>query len=141
MANRPEVRDETKDERRNETYRNVMKDPLENYPIYVKSMEFYDKMWDDTDILRKDPGGIEIMRQLVRSAGSVCANIQEGYGRGSTKEFLYFLRESRGSARGTKGWNRRSKRLLKPELLKERISEMDEMIALLASMINTMEKS
>jgi len=124
---------------RNKLGEESMKDPLENYPVYVKSMEFYNKMWDDTEILRKDPRGIEIMRQLVRSAGSVCANFEEGYGRGTTKQFLYFLRVSRGSARETKGWYRRSKRLLQANLLKDRINEMDEIIALLASMINTME--
>ncbi len=80
-----------------------MNDPLENYPVYTKSIEFFDCMWDYTEILMKDIRGREITKQLVRSSESISANIEEGYGRGSTKEFLYFLRVSRGSVREIKG--------------------------------------
>ncbi|MCK5561186.1 MAG: four helix bundle protein, partial [Thermoplasmata archaeon] len=82
----------------------------------------------------------EIAKQLVRSAGSIPANIEEGYGRGLGKEFAYFLRISRGSARETKGWYNRAKKLLDPSLLNERMKEIDEVISLLVSMINTLEK-
>jgi four helix bundle protein len=110
-----------------------MKDPLENYPLYIKAMELFDKVCGDTDILIKDIRGREIAKQLVRSSGSICANIEEGYGRGSTKEFTHFLRISRGSARETRGWYRRSKFLLEKNTISERIKEIDEIIALLVS--------
>jgi four helix bundle protein len=86
-----------------------------------------------------DDRGKEIARQLIRSAGSIPANIEEGYGRGLGKEFAYFLRISRGSARETKGWYKRSKRLLDPDIVYERMNEIDEVISLLVSMINTLE--
>ncbi|MCX6357147.1 MAG: four helix bundle protein [Candidatus Aureabacteria bacterium] len=45
-----------------------------------------------------------ICYQLLRSAGSIGANIAEGYGRGTPGEFEQFLRYSRGSAAETDNW-------------------------------------
>lgn len=117
-----------------------MRDNLENYVVYAKSNILFDKVFDDTDEIMFDVRGKELARQLVKSAGSISANIEEGYGRGYGKEFAYFLRISRGSARETKGWYNRAKKLLDPDLIDERMKEIDEVISLLVSMINTLEK-
>lgn len=110
-------------------------DPLENYPVYVKSLELFDLVVDDTDILIKDIRGREIARQLIRSAGSISANFEEGFGRGSQKEFSHYLRISRGSARETKGWYRRSKKFLPEGLIASRIDLINEIIAISTSMV------
>ena len=42
--------------------------------------------------------------QLLDAAGSISANIAEGYGRGGPKEFEQFLRYSRGSMAEVENW-------------------------------------
>ncbi|MEA3339320.1 MAG: four helix bundle protein [Chloroflexota bacterium] len=81
-----------------------------------------------------DLRGKAIAQQIVRSAGSVSANIEEGYGRGiGTKSYLYFLRVSIGSTRETKGWYFRGRHLLSTEVLEHRLELLDEIISLLAT--------
>ena len=72
-------------------------------------MELWDECWGDTNILLKDIRGKEIARQLIRSIGSISANIEEGYGRGYGKEYPRFLKIARGSAQESKGWYIKSK--------------------------------
>lgn len=116
-----------------------MKDGLENLRFYKMALELYDLCWADTEILKKDFRGKEITRQLIRSCGSISANIEEGYGRGFGKEYPHYLRISRGSARETKGWYQRSKFLLAAELITKRIALIDEIIAMTTSTITTLE--
>lgn len=117
-----------------------MDDPLLRYPAYVKAMEFFDKVMDDTELLLHDIRGREIVRQMTRSAGSICANFEEGYGRGTTNEFIYHLRISNGEARETKGWYCRSKRFLPEDLITNRMEKIDEIIALISSTTKSLGK-
>jgi len=81
--------------------------------------------------MMKDPRGKVIARQLVRSVGSICANIEEGHGRGFGKENAYFQRIALGSARESRGWYYRGRRSLVPAILEHRIQLLDEIIAAL----------
>jgi four helix bundle protein len=116
-----------------------MNDPLLKYPFYVKACELYERMLDDTDTLGRDYRGREIARQLVRSGGSIPANIEEGYGRGTRKEFIYFLTVACGSARETRGWYERSRRFLAPKLIVERQAVSDEITSLLVATIKRLK--
>jgi four helix bundle protein len=57
-------------------------DPLWNSEHYRQAMYLYDQAWEDCDLLNKDFRGFEISRQVIRSTGSICVNIEEAYGRG-----------------------------------------------------------
>jgi four helix bundle protein len=87
----------------------------------------------------KDLRGREIVRQMVRSIGSIAANIEEGYGRGFGKEYPQYLRTSRGSARESKGWYQRASHLLPTTVITERLALLDKIIAKLSRMIQTLE--
>jgi four helix bundle protein len=115
-------------------------DPLLRYPAYVKALEFYDHVLEDTDLLIRDPRGEIIAKQMVRSSGSISANFEEGYGQGTTPEFLHALRIANGEARETKGWYRRAKRFLPQNLIERRMDEADQVIALFSSMIGSLKR-
>ncbi|MDI6891718.1 MAG: four helix bundle protein [Actinomycetota bacterium] len=117
-----------------------MKDRLENNDIYQKAVEIYNKfLEEDLDILRRDYCGREVGKQLICSLGSISSNIEEGYGRGFGKEYIYFLRVARGSARESKGWYQRSKKFLPPKIIDQRVKALDEIISMLVVTVNKLE--
>jgi four helix bundle protein len=86
--------------------------------------------------LMRDLRGRAVAEQLTRSTGSISANIEQGYGRGFGKDRDHFLRISTGSARESKGWYFRARRLLAPELFKQRLALLDDIISLLVTELN-----
>jgi len=108
---------------------------------YRKALFFYDVCWRDCEKLLSHPLGEAVARQLIRSAGSISANIEEGYGRGfGGKERTYFLRVALGSARESKGWYYRAQAQLAAEVLAHRLSLISEVIALLITEIGRVTK-
>jgi len=107
-------------------------DPIWKFEAYPKSPFLYDLAWEDTDKLLKDVRGRKLAGQLIDSAGSVSANIDEGFGRGiESGEYIQFLRYALGSARETRSWYYKARRLLAAEAVRHRIALCDEIIALL----------
>ena len=103
-------------------------------------MELWDEFLEDVKILGKTLVGRELVKQLARSIDSIAANIEEGFGRGFGKEYPYFLKVARGSARETKGRYQRSKHFLSEEIVNLRIKKLDAIIAMLTKTIITLEK-
>ncbi|TEU14716.1 MAG: four helix bundle protein [Anaerolineales bacterium] len=107
-------------------------DPIWKFEAYPKSLLLYDLAWEDTDKLLKDVRGRKLAGQVIDSAGSVSANIDEGFGRGiESGEYIQFLRYALGSARETRSWYYKARRLLTAEAVRHRIALCDEIIALL----------
>jgi len=88
----------------------------------------------------KDYRGQELVKQQVRSLDSICANIEEGYGRGFGKELPQHLRISRGEARESKGRYERCGHILPADLIAKRVATLDHIIGGLTNTINTLEK-
>jgi four helix bundle protein len=115
----------------------LKKDPVWKFVAYPKSLLLFDLAWEDCERLMRDTRGREIARQLVRSAGSISANIDEGFGRGvGRKEYTQFLRYALGSARETRSWYYKACKLLAEKVVQHRTNLCGEIIALLVTTIN-----
>jgi four helix bundle protein len=114
----------------------LKQDSLWQFHIYPKATFLYDLLWEDCESLMKDVRGRAIAEQIIRSGGSIGANVEEGFGRGFGAEFGYFLRVALGSARETRGWYYRARRLLKPEVLEHRLGLLDEIIGVLVKSVD-----
>ncbi len=114
----------------------LKQDSLWQFNIYPRTLFLYESLWDDCEKLMQDVRGRAIAEQVIRSGGSICANIEEGFGRGFGAEFAYFLRVALGSARETRGWYYRARHMLSPELIKSRFDLLDEIIGALVKAIN-----
>ena len=118
----------------------VKAEPVWGFLGYRKALFLYDLAWEDCESLLKDKRGQEISRQLIRSVGSISANIEEGHGRGYGKQRDWFMGVSLGSARESKGWYWRSHHLLPGAVLDHRLALLDEVIALLVTEITRQKR-
>jgi len=109
----------------------IQGDPLWDMEAYRLALFLHDLAWVDCEGMLKDPRGRAIAGQLIRSAGSISANIEEGYGRGFGRPFALFLRYSLGSARETRGWYYRGRKLLSKKVVEHRCSLLSQVTALL----------
>jgi four helix bundle protein len=123
----------------NSNSKQEIRDRLDSYGIYQVSLQLFDDFWEDSEILGKDYRGRELVKQLVRSLDSVCANMEEGYGRGFGKELPQHLKISRGEARESKGRYKRCSKLLPQAIVVARQAALDHIIGGLTKTINTIE--
>lgn len=115
-------------------------DRLEDYRVYQTARKLFEAFWEDSEILGRDLRGRELVRQQVRSLDSICANIEEGYGRGFGKEWPHYLRIARGSARESRGRYERFARLLSPDTFARRTAALNQIIGGLTKTIQTAER-
>jgi four helix bundle protein len=90
---------------------------LADFGGYRKSLELFDLVVEDTSRYMKSARCERLVSQQIASADSVCSNIEEGYGRESTKEYRRFLIIARGSARETQGRYRRMRHWIPPDVV------------------------
>jgi four helix bundle protein len=109
---------------------------LWNSVFYRKALFLYDLCWFDCELLMHDMRGRAVAEQIIRSAGSISANMEEGYGRGFGRDYARFLKFAIGSARETQGWYTRARHLLRDETVEHRLQLCDEIISLLIPTIN-----
>jgi four helix bundle protein len=118
----------------------IRRDPLWEMEAYRLALFLHDLAWEDCAQMLKDQRGKAIAEQLIRSAGSISANIEEGYGRGFGKQFALFLRYSLCSTRETRGWYYRGRRLLPPKVVRHRYGLLGQITALLVVALNQQKR-
>ena len=113
---------------------------LQQFGAYQKARELFDLVVADMDALRADPKCYRLIAQQVGSADSICANIEEGYGRVSRPEYIRFLDIARGSARETRGRYERMNHWLNQDIISQRLELLDEIIGILTNSIASLRK-
>lgn len=114
-------------------------DRLDSFEIYQLARRLFEDWWSDSEIIGRDYRGRELVKQETRSLDSVCANIEEGYGRGFGKELPQHLKIARGEARESLGRYQRCSHLLPAETVEKRIATLNHIIGGLTKTINTIE--
>ena len=114
-------------------------DRLESFGLYQLARQLFEDFWNDSEILSKDFRGRELVKQQVRGLDSVCANMEEGFGRGFGKELPQHLKISRGEARENRGRYERCNRLLPADTIAQRVSAPSRIIGGLSKTIQTIE--
>ena len=64
---------------------------IDKFGAYRKAIELFDRVVEDLAPLREDFSLGRLISQQIASADSICANIEEGYGRLSRQEYIRFL--------------------------------------------------
>lgn len=114
---------------------------LEKFGAFQKANVLFDLVVEDMNRLTGKPECWRLVSQQIASADSICANMEEGYGRGSRKDYAHFLVLSRGSARETRGRYERMKHWLPAQLIAERVALCDEIIGILSASVEKLRKA
>ena len=114
---------------------------IEDFGPYQDAVLLFDHVVKDMELLKGDPRCYRLIGQQVGSADSICANMDEGFGRLSRKEFVRFLDISRGSARETLGRYKRMKHWLSDDTIAARVDVTDRIIARLTKTMATLRAS
>jgi len=111
-----------------------VRNSLEDLKIWQKSMDLSHKVVE----IIKNSKEFSLRNQIFRSAISIPSNIAEGYGRNGNKEFIRFLKISKGSANELKTQLLLAGRLneLSTHELYELNMEINTLLAMIQSMIN-----
>lgn len=106
------------------------------FMAYQKALLLFDLVWSDCERLKPQVQGKALINQLIRSADSISANIDEGVGRGMERaEYVYYLRVALGSARETRSRYFKIRQVLPEIVLNHRLNLCDEIIAILSKTI------
>ncbi len=91
--------------------------------------------WEDAETLAREPRSAAIVGQLVRAAGSIAANIAEGYGRRSPKARVRFYEFALGSAGECRAWYLTARPAIGNPVLAQRLANLLSITRLLLTMI------
>lgn len=110
-------------------------DPLWKMEVYRLGLFLGDLAWYDSVKLSVKPPTRSLSDQIYRAAGSVSANVCEGYSRSSGKDQARFYEYALGSARETRDWYFKARHVLGQEVTDHRIKLCAQVIRSLLRMI------
>jgi len=111
-------------------------DKLHQFGAYRKACVLFDLAVADLTPLAKNPICARLVAQQIASSDSIAANIEEGYGRRSRKDYAHFLVIARGSATETRGrYEQRFKHWLPADVIAARVALCEEIVAILSASI------
>ena len=90
-------------------------DPLRRMKAYRLALDLLDIAWPDAQVIRRNSTTKPIASQLYRAAGSIGANISEGYSRSSGRDRVRLFEYALGSARECRHWYYASRHVLAPQ--------------------------
>ena len=113
----------------------ITNDTLWKMAVYRQALFLSELAWIDVTKLVKDRRTMRLSDQLYRSAGSISANLAEGYSYSSKKDQARFFEYALGSARETRDWYYKARHVLGEEVSLHRIRFLTQVIRQLLTML------
>ncbi|MBI1296870.1 acetylornithine/succinylornithine family transaminase [bacterium] len=113
----------------------IKQDPLWQTTVYRQALFVGDLAWHDIEKLAKDRRMLSLSDQLYRAAGSISANISEGYSRASGRDQARYYEYALGSTRELRDWYFKARHVLGPDVFNHRIGLIAEIAKQLVRMV------
>jgi four helix bundle protein len=110
-------------------------DPIVRMRVYQLALKVRSASAEDAEIVRLNPITEKIAGQLYTAAGSISANIVEGYSRSSGRDRARIFEYALGSARESIEWYQASNHVLTAEVLDDRCPVLHEIVRMLLAII------
>ncbi len=111
---------------------------FEDLIVWQKAHRLFLDVVQDVELFTNGLAARVIANQVLRSAGSISANIAEGFGRRTGKEYTHYLIVARGSTTETLDWylKCRDLRLIDSAVFASRRATLEEILKMLNRMIS-----
>jgi four helix bundle protein len=119
----------------------IADDALWTVKAYRYALFLSDLCWFDVTKLMQDKRTLDLSDQLYRAAGSISANIAEGYSRSTGKDRARFYEYALGSARESRDWYYKARHVLGENVAQHRSGLLTEIIRLLITMVPQQRRS
>ena len=119
----------------------ITEDMLWTVKAYRYALFLSDLCWIDVTKLMQDKRTLDLSNQLCRAAGSISANIAEGYSRSTGKDRARFYEYALGSARESRDWYYKARYILGESVTQHRSSILTEITRMLITMVSQQRQS